>query len=50
MSDKFEAVLCIVNSGFSETVMDAARECGARGGTVINARGTAKKKQKNYLI
>ncbi|MBE6137934.1 MAG: P-II family nitrogen regulator [Erysipelotrichaceae bacterium] len=42
MSDKFEAVLCIVNSGFSETVMDAARECGARGGTVINARGTAK--------
>lgn len=42
MSSKFEAIICIVNSGFSEAVMEAARECGARGGTVINARGTAK--------
>ena len=42
MSEKYEAIICIVNSGFSETVMAAARECGARGGTVINARGTAK--------
>lgn len=42
MSGKFEAIICIVNSGFSENVMAAARECGARGGTVINARGTAK--------
>ena len=36
-----EVVLCIVNEGFSEAVMDAAREAGARGGTVLNARGTA---------
>ncbi len=36
-----EVILCIVNSGFSEEVMDAAREFGARGGTVIRARGTA---------
>lgn len=42
MNEKYEAIICIVNSGFSESVMDAARECGARGGTVINARGTAK--------
>ena len=38
---KHEVILCIVNSGFSEEVMDAAREDGARGGTVIRARGTA---------
>lgn len=38
---KHEVILCIVNSGFSEEVMDAAREFGARGGTVIRARGTA---------
>ena len=38
---KHEIIMCIVNSGFSETVMDAARELGARGGTVIRARGTA---------
>ena len=36
-----EVVFCIVNEGFSEAVMDAAREAGARGGTVLNARGTA---------
>ena len=38
---KHEIIMCIVNSGFSETVMDAAREFGARGGTVIRGRGTA---------
>ncbi len=38
---KHEVILCIINSGFSDAVMDAAREFGAGGGTVINARGTA---------
>ena len=38
---KHEVIMCIVNSGFSESVMDAARELGARGGTVIRGRGTA---------
>ena len=36
-----EVIFCIVNSGFSDDVMDAARKFGARGGTVIRARGTA---------
>ncbi len=36
-----EVIMCIVNAGFSEAVMDAARDFGARGGTVIRARGTA---------
>ncbi len=36
-----EVILCIVNAGFSDAVMDAARHYGARGGTVIHARGTA---------
>ena len=40
-SYKHEVIMCIVNSGFSEAVMDAARELGARGGTVIRGRGTA---------
>lgn len=39
----FELILCIVNTGFSDIVMDAAKEVGARGGTVIHARGTANK-------
>ncbi|MCH5158470.1 MAG: hypothetical protein J1F33_04650 [Clostridiales bacterium] len=39
----YELIVCIVNAGFSETVMTAAKEQGARGGTVIHARGTAAK-------
>jgi nitrogen regulatory protein PII len=41
--DKFVAILCIVNDGFSTEVMDVAKKCGARGGTVMHARGTAAK-------
>ena len=44
MSDaKYEMICCIVNAGFSDLVMDAARSEGATGGTVIHARGTANK-------
>ncbi len=45
----YEAVICIVNAGFSEQVMDAAKEVGARGGTVIHARGTANKEAEKYF-
>lgn len=38
---KHEVIFCIINTGFSDEVMDAARKFGARGGTVIRARGTA---------
>ncbi len=41
MNFEHEVIFCIVNAGFSEAVMDAAKEFGARGGTVIRARGTA---------
>lgn len=37
---KYEAIIVLVNAGFSDVVMDAAREQGARGGTIIHARGT----------
>ena len=39
---KYELIMCIVNAGYSYNVMSVAKECGARGGTVLNARGTAK--------
>ena len=38
--DKFEVIVVFVNSGFADVVMNAAREEGARGGTIIHARGT----------
>ena len=41
MKFEHEVIFCVVNAGFSESVMDAAKEFGARGGTVIRARGTA---------
>ena len=41
MEFKHEVIFCIVNAGFGDAVMDAAKEYGARGGTVIHARGTA---------
>ncbi len=43
MKFKHEVIFCIVNAGFSDAVMDAAKQFGARGGTVIHARGTANK-------
>ena len=43
MQFEYEMILCIVNAGFSEAVMDAAKKIGARGGTVLSARGTAAK-------
>lgn len=45
----YEAVFCIVNAGYSDMVMDAAKEVGARGGTVIHARGTANKEAEQYF-
>ena len=41
MEFNHEVIFCVVNAGFSDAVMDAAKEFGARGGTVIHARGTA---------
>ena len=45
----YELIVCIVNAGFSELVMDAAKEVGARGGTVIHAKGTANKDAEKYF-
>ncbi len=39
----YEIVLAIANEGYTDTVMDAAREAGARGGTVLHGKGTGSK-------
>ena len=46
---KYEMILCIVNAGFSETVMDAARAAGARGGTLLRGRGTANREAEEHF-
>jgi nitrogen regulatory protein PII len=36
----FEAIFTVVNKGSAEDVIDAAKSEGAKGGTIINARGS----------
>ena len=49
MATKYEVVFCVVNGGFSETVMDSARAAGARGGTVLTATGTANPQAEKFF-
>lgn len=46
---KYEMILCIINAGFSESVMDAARAAGARGGTLLRGRGTANREAEEFF-
>lgn len=46
---KFELILCIVNAGFSENVMEVAREAGARGGTILRGRGSANPEAEEFF-
>ena len=39
-----QLIVVIINDGYEEEVMSAARLAGARGGTIISARGTAQEK------
>ena len=44
-----EMIFVIVNSGFADDVMAAARNAGAHGGTVLNARGTGKQEDVKFF-
>ncbi len=46
---KFELVVCIVNAGFSQNVMEAARAAGAKGGTILRARGSANPEAEEFF-
>ena len=41
-TENHEVIFAIVNGGYADEVMDVAKEHGARGGTIINARGVAR--------
>ena len=41
MQSDYELIVAIYEKGYTDMVMDAAREAGARGGTTIKAKGTA---------
>ena len=46
---EYELIIVILNQGYSNLVMDAAREKGAGGGTVIHAKGTGMEKAEQFL-
>lgn len=46
---EYELVIVILNQGYSNLVMDAAREQGAGGGTVLHAKGTGMEKAEQFL-
>ena len=45
----YSLITVIVEKGCSEMVMDAARAAGARGGTVVHAKGTGKEEQARFF-
>ncbi|MBQ8074578.1 MAG: hypothetical protein IJ237_01205 [Oscillospiraceae bacterium] len=49
MDKTYELIFCIVNAGFSGTVMDAARSAGATGGTLLRGRGSAGKEAEDFF-
>lgn len=48
-TDNHEVIFAIVNAGFAEEAMDVARKQGARGGTILNARGVAREKEAAFF-
>ena len=45
----YELIIVIVNQGYTGIVMDAAKECGARGGTTFVAHGTGNKELGSFF-
>ena len=41
MDTRYEAIFCIINTGFAEAAMEIARKAGAAGGTILKGRGSA---------
>lgn len=46
---KYELVMAIVNQGYVDLVMEAARSVGATGGTVVNGRGIGHDDAEKFL-
>lgn len=44
----YELIIAIANSGRTDTVMNAARKAGARGGTVIHGKGTGNENAEKF--
>ena len=45
----YDLIITIVNQSYSEEVMEAAKEAGARGGTVVHGRGLGSEEASKFL-
>lgn len=45
----FELLIVIANTGYTDLIMDTAREANAPGGTVIHAKGTGTEEARKFL-
>ncbi len=49
MKFEYELIVVILNEGYADLVMDAARSAGAAGGTVLHAKGTGGGKAEKFF-
>ncbi len=49
MGSGYTLITVIVNHGYADDVMQAARKAGAKGGTILNARGTGTEKDVRFF-
>ena len=49
MQFEHELIIAVLNAGYSDAVMDAARTAGAGGGNVLHARGTGTKQAEKFF-
>lgn len=49
MEFEHELIIVILNEGYSDAVMDAARAAGAGGGTVLHAKGTGSSRGEQFF-
>ena len=46
---KFECIVTIVDGGYSDDVVEASKASGAKGATIINARGSTAKEPNKFF-
>ena len=49
MQSDYELIIAILEAGYTDMVMDAAREGGAGGGTVVHDKGTAAERAQKFF-
>lgn len=49
MDFRHELIVIILNEGYGDTVMDAARGAGATGGTIFHAKGTGQRRSERFF-